>query len=202
MSSVEIDYLGEGLSDLAIARKLIVAVGAKPGRDYSKRGRTGKDALDRRLKGLNAGCIYGSPVLVLRDLDGDTKCPGALVEKLLPNRNECCLLRIVVPSAEAWLMADRKAYADFCGVDVQKIPDQLEAHAGLKNLVLDWARSGTARYLADHYEKERARGVPEWAILGAWQKEFAAEKWKPARAQAHAPALARALSALRRALRR
>ncbi|MEO8714989.1 MAG: hypothetical protein ABI369_08245, partial [Acetobacteraceae bacterium] len=110
MSRLEIDYLGEGASDEAIARKLILAVTGLPGVSYRRpRVGTGKQSLDKRLKGLNAGVAYGKPVLVLRDLDHDAPCPAELVAKLLPARHPRLLLRICPRESEAWLMADHAA---------------------------------------------------------------------------------------------
>ncbi len=197
MSSVEIDYLGEGRSDSVIARALIEAVGARPGRDYFRPRRTGKDALGRRADGLNTGAKFGNPVLILRDLDSEI-CAGGLVARLLPGRNPRCFLRIAVPSAESWLMADRDAYATFCGLRVGAIPERPETEGALKTLVLGWA-DREATKLARHMREARGRGVPDWQSLGEWHAAFAGSGWNPKRAakSGRAPSLTRALCRLR-----
>lgn len=197
MSSVEIDHLGEGRSDSVIARALIEAVGARPGRDYSHSRRTGKDALDRRAGGLNTGAAFGNPVLILRDLDSEI-CAGGLVARLLPGRNPRCSLRIAVPSAESWLMADRDAYAAFCGLRVGAVPEAPETVGALKPLILGWG-DGEATKLARHMAEARRRGVPAWQSLGEWHAAFAGSDWSPARAakSGRAPSLARALIRLK-----
>ena len=199
MSSVEIDYCGEGGSDAAIARALIAAAGATPGRDYFHPKKTGKAALAQRVQGLNAGVVFGSPVLILRDLDQDAPCAGALVGKLVAKRHPRCMIRIAVPSAESWLMADRDAYAAFCGVSIAALPGQPEKNPGLKTLILGWVKAGKATKLSRHMKEARGRGVPDWQSLGEWHADFARSEWDPIRAAKSglAPSLTRALGRLR-----
>lgn len=199
MSSVEIDYCGEGRSDAAIARALIAAAGATPGKDYSRPKKTGKAALDQRVQGLNNGAVFGSPVLILRDLDQDAPCAGALVGKLVAERHPRCIIRIAVPSAESWLMADRDAYAAFCGVSVAALPSQPEKNPGLKTLIRGWVEAGKATKLSRHMKEARGRGVPDWQSLGEWHADFARSDWNPTRAAKSglAPSLTRALGRLR-----
>jgi hypothetical protein len=199
MSRVEIDYLGEGRSDDAIARKLIVAATGVPGTSYRRpQAGPGKVSLDRRLAGLNAGVAYGKPVLVLRDLNSDAVCPGALLAHLLPNRHERLLLRICVRVSETWLMADREAYARFFGVSGSQIPRDPETLRDPKQTILGWVDDRRAAKLSRHVDDGRRRGVPDWAILGEWHGLFAEKVWNPTRAAnaGTAPSLTRALRRL------
>lgn len=195
---MDIDYVGEGLSDFAIARRLILTAGGNPGNAYdgTSRGR-GKDALDARLAGLNAGTRYGRPVLALRDLDNE-ECPVALVATLLPDRSEKMLLRICVRSADAWLMADRDAYVRYCGLRSRQVPLDLETLIRPKEVIEGWIRARTGRHLRDFAQAEITRSVPMFRIIGRWQANFARRIWDPARAVASggAPSLARALRRL------
>ena len=200
----EIDYLGEGLSDLAVARKLIVTAGGVPATSYHRPlSGTGKQNVDRRLKGLNAGAEYGRPVLVLRDLDNDARCPAELVHLLLPSRHQRLLLRVCVREVEAWLMADQAAYADYLGMQRARIPSQLELLQNPKAKVLRWAADGHAKRLTKHIADARRRGVPDWASLGEWHATFAETRWDPNRAVASgtAESLRRAIQRLRELVR-
>lgn len=200
MSPPEVDYLGEGRSDDVVARRMILAAAALPGISYRRPlSGTGKQSLDMRLAGLNAGARYGNPVLVLRDLDRDAPCASTLIDRLLPNRHERLLLRICVRSAEAWFMADVASYADYCGLPLRLIPSAPELLDNPKRTVIDWAAAARTSRLAAHVRASRLRGVPDWRILGEWHAEFAGTEWPPLRAadSGRAPSLTRALDRLK-----
>lgn len=199
MSPPEIDYCCEGNSDNEIARRLILAVNSVPGRSYTKAsGARGKSALDRMLAGLNAGSTYGNPVFVLRDLDQDADCPSDLITVLLPERSNQLLLRIAVRSADAWLMADRSAYAKFCGLKETAVPAEPEREFRPKALLEGWIKKRTARKFSKFAGEQERLGMPLYQIIGQWQAEFARSEWNPRRAASSgaSPSLARALQRL------
>jgi len=205
MSRVEIDYTGEGRSDDAIARKLIEAANGVAGTSYTRgRSASGKQSLDRQLRGLNAGAQFRNPVLALRDLDQDAPCPGALINSILPDRNPRMLLRICIRESETWLMADAAAYAKFCGLEETQIPKKLEDLADPKRLILNWANTGEASKLKRHVDAKRKTGVKDWALLGEWHAEFAANHWDPIKAakSGRSASLSKALARLRELVKR
>lgn len=196
---LSIDYLGEGRSDDVIARRMIRAVNGRLGLSYRRPlGGVGKQNLDRRLEGLNKGSDFRGPVLVLRDLDTDAPCAPALLAMLLPEKRPKMLLRICVSSAESWLMADREAYAKFCGCRIADIPENPETVPNLKQLVQALGENGTAAQLCRHFEKFKALRVPMWGMLGDWHAQFAETFWDPLRAaeSGRAPSLRKALDRL------
>jgi hypothetical protein len=196
MSQVEIDYIGEGSSDDALARALISAAGGKPGKSYRRPlSGSGKSSLDGRLPGLNAGTVFGNALLALRDLDSDYPCPSALVTATLANRHPKMLLRVCVRSAESWLMADHVAFGQFCGIAPEAIPPQPENISDLKQTLLHWAETGSATRLKRHVTNGRRRGLRNWQILGEWNARFIETDWNPRRAaqSGRAPSLERAL---------
>jgi hypothetical protein len=199
MSRIEIDYVGEGRSDDVIAKRMIVAANAVPGISYRRPlGGVGKASLDARLNGLNNGAIFRNPVLALRDLDADAACAPALVAVLLPNKTARMLLRVAVTQSEAWLMADREAYAKFCGLAVRQIPVNPESVRDPKRLIQDLGERGEARQLHKHLVDLGRVGVPMWGRLGEWHAQFAEEHWDPIRAanSNRSPSLTRALARL------
>lgn len=205
MSPVDVDYIGEGRSDDAIARRLIEAAGGRAATAYrGARKGSGKQDLDRRLRGLNAGVASGGRLtLVLRDLDQDAVCPLALLANLLPDRQPRLLLRIAVRTAESWLVADAQAYAKYCGLQVGHLPSSPESVFQLKNRMIQSADSDRAPKLARHLADTRQRGVADWAAMGEWHSNFAEGPWNPERA-AHSnrsPSLGRALARLRACIR-
>lgn len=200
MSSIEVDYVGEGPSDDVIARRMIVAIDCCPGTSYRRplKG-AGKSSLDARLSGLNKGALHRNPILAIRDLDRDASCAPTLVARLLPDRNPKMLLRISVSTTESWLMADRDAYAKFCGAPIRDIPQAPETVMDLKRLVQELGESGRARHLRRHFDQASASGVPMWGMIGSWHAQFAEDHWDPIRAaeSGSAPSLARALRRMR-----
>ena len=205
MSRVEIDYTGEGRSDDIIARRLIEAANGIPGTAYTdRRAARGKASMAGQLQRLNARASYGRPVLALRDLDQDAPCPGALVARLLPDRNPRLLLRICIRESETWLMADAATYAKFCGFRESRIPKDLEAIPDPNRLILNWADTGVASKLKRHVDTKRKTGVKDSALLGEWHTEFAANHWDPIKAakSGRSASLTRALTRLRELVKR
>jgi hypothetical protein len=61
------------------------------------------------------------PVILLIDLDAET-CAPALMSKLITGINEHFIFNIAVDEAEAWLMADRKSFADYFKIRLEDMP--------------------------------------------------------------------------------
>jgi hypothetical protein len=201
MSSVEIDYLGEGPNDDAIARHLITAAAGTPGVSLlTRQSGKGKGSLDKRLRGINAGLAHGAPaVLVLRDLDQDAVCASALVKALVPDPHERLFLRICVRASEAWLLADADAYAIYCGLASSRIPSKPEALENPKAAMMAWASGRGAPKLSRHFKERAKRGVPLWAALADWNRTFVETRWSAVRAAetGRSPSLAQSLHRLR-----
>lgn len=199
--STEVDYSGEGRLDASLARRLILVAGLTPGRDLTLgRLKSGKAALDESMRGLNASARH-RPVLVLRDLDDDAPCGGALVAKLearamLRSRTPALLLRIAVRSADAWLLADREGLANALGVSPVRIPSFPESLDRPKHRL-------QALFAHVPLSIRRQLGLPRgpkqlpWPPVAGWlARDFVPEIWEPRRAAGNAPSLARCLACL------
>lgn len=68
--------------------------------------------------------LLNSPVFLLTDLDA-YHCPPSLISDWFKNTtiNEDLLFRIAQEEAETWLMADRKGFAKWLGVNIELIPE-------------------------------------------------------------------------------
>jgi hypothetical protein len=159
---------------------------------------SGKSSLDKRLAGLNRGTLFRNPVLALRDLDQDAGCAPTLLVALLPDKNPKMLLRVCVNQSESWLMADREAYARFCGTAIGNIPERPEIIANPKRLIQGLGENGAASRLNRHFKKLKSAAVPMWGMLGEWHADFADNHWNPLRAAAsgRAPSLTKAIARL------
>jgi hypothetical protein len=169
--SHRIDYCGEGPVDGVLARRLIAHVGAMPGIDYiTPRKSRGVRTLDPRLPGLRIAAQHGRRILVLRDLDQDERCAGALMARLQPKPQQRFCLRIAVRAAEAWLLADRDGIASALGISkrlVPRLPEQLDSPK------LSLAEIASQSSKAD-VRRAFAGGVQ---ARSAWVAAFISDKW-------------------------
>ena len=131
------------------------------------------------------------PVLCIADTDG--KCVKELLSKWLPNtlpRNFC--LRLAVTEAESWLIADRKAIADYFSIPEKHISKTPDEEIDPKRHLLNLARKSKNRDLrlelvsqTDH-SKQGTGYNPRL-------RQFVKTNWSAQRAAENSPSLARAL---------
>ncbi|MEQ8968555.1 MAG: hypothetical protein RID91_22240 [Azospirillaceae bacterium] len=180
--------------DAAVARRLIALAGHGIGTPFIKGG---KHQLDPKIAGYNVAARH-TPWLVLRDLDNDAPCGGALVDRLVAERHPDLLLRVATREVEAWLLADREACADFLAVPVGRIPEAPEALDNPKQRLVQLAagsrRRGVRQALVPRPGSSRQVGPEYTTEVSA----FVGADWSPERAAAAAPSLARAIHRLSR----
>jgi hypothetical protein len=184
MKMKEIDYVGEGPTDAAACRKLILSCGGIPAKNFTNiGGKKGKLALDSRIRGLNQGCAFlHTPCLALRDLDKDAACPAELRMALLSEPQRGMLLRICAPSLEAWLLADRDGFAKATGCRLASVPESPERIENGKQFIVNLSKSGDAPSLQRFFDAQRRKGFFEWQIIVNWNTRFIEEFWSPRRA--------------------
>ena len=192
---VEVNYWAEGPTDREVARRLIEQAGGTPGADYARRrgASPGKDYLDKKLVAFNAGARY-APWLVMRD--SDRECPVEVVTRLLRGPEKWMRFRLVVPMVEAWLIADREAFARFLGVAASDLPRKPELLDQPKTTVIRLAESSRKRDVRADLLPKSHSGRTEGSGYAARLKEFIHEDWCPVRAARSAPSLARAMQRL------
>lgn len=92
----------EGYPDVQAVKNVLAHLRLKDSIVIPKRG---KSHLDAALPELNRSARR-IRCLVVRDLDNDAPCAGALCQKLLPHPSPNMILRIAVRKIESWLLAD------------------------------------------------------------------------------------------------
>ncbi|WP_456670374.1 hypothetical protein [Bradyrhizobium sp. USDA 3240] len=191
----EINYLVEGVTDAAIARTLIRVGGATPG---IERVMGGKSKLVADLSKYNAAAAH-YPWLAIRDMDHDAACAPALRAQNLPSSNELMCFRIAVRETEAWLLADREAFASAIGVPFAQVPIQPETLEDPKLTIVNLARKSRKRAVKIGLVPEQGAGISIGPEYAAWIIEFAHTQWDPTRAVAdgNAPSLSRTLRAIK-----
>jgi len=188
---------GEGAVDLAIMRRLLEEAGLPIGPVVWGEGRnTGKDRMTERLPGWAAGATFGAAFFVLRDLDDDAPCAGALRAHLLPAAQPGLVLRIAVRAADSWLIADRERLAEALKVSPAALPAEPDACADPKAAIIAAARKSRSSLVR--------KGVPPRPESGRKQGEdyaetliaFVREAWSPAEAALRSDSLRRAKAGL------
>jgi hypothetical protein len=178
MSATEINFVVEGALDAAVARRLIRSRGGTPGMERVTRG---KGTFIAVLPKYHAAARV-QRWLAIRDLDHDAECAPALIQAHQLQPSDFWSFRIAVREVEAWLMADRVAFADALGVRVSAIPTQPEAIADPKLVVVNLARRSRKRDIQLGLVPEAGAGITIGPEYSAWMSNFAESTWDPDRA--------------------
>ncbi len=176
----EVHYATEGLLDATVAEKLIVYYGGKVGRFSDYLG--GKAEVDRLIPKYADAAKHGIARLVLRDLDNDEQCAGALVARLLPNSANKLCLRIAIREIESWLMADIEAFASAIPVRKSEILLNTDDIQNPKRFILDSVRRSGNRKLKRMLLSRDANQAFEGPEYTSFLQQFAMQKWSPDRA--------------------
>lgn len=182
-----ISCLFEGLLDEVVVRSIFKESSIVPAVFYHRSVPAFAQALSR----YNRAARF-SPWFAVCDLDRD-ECAPTRLQTYLPCPTSGMCLRIAERTIESWLMADRKAIADFLGVPIEIIPARPEDDLRPKHRVLAIARRSRRRSIRDGmvpaHGESRSVG-PEYTSMMA---EYARDRWNPRRAAERAPSLRRAL---------
>jgi hypothetical protein len=184
----------EGLLDAVVASRLAEVCGLDP---LPANVKGGKGNLDKLLTAYN-NAAKGSPWLVLRDLDRDAECAGALREKLILAPQEWMCFRIPVRAIESWLLADRERFAAFARIRITEIPADPDALSYPKRALLDLVSQSRSNELRKSIVPREGSGGREGPLYTSVLSEFALKHWRPTRAAANSESLRRCLLQLRR----
>jgi hypothetical protein len=191
---VTISVAVEGITDEAVARRLILHVGAQPGTVY---GKEGKQRLRTRITGFNCAAQH-TPWLVLVDLDDDADCAPTLRANWLPALAPRMSFRVAVREVEAWLLADFEAMADFLGVASNKVPRDPERLAAPKEAMVNLARHSRRNAIREDLVPREGSGRAVGPAYASRLIEFASTHWRPQKAARRADSLRRAIACLQR----
>lgn len=184
----------EGITDAAVAKRLLTEVGLQPGPEYVKNG---KDELDRRLIGYNNAAGF-SCWLVLRDLDRDAGCAPELRQTLLPMPAAHMRFHIVVHAIEAWLIADDDSISRYLSVARSRIPADPDAIERPKYAIVELARQSRRRAVREALVPEPKSSASVGPGYASTIIDFATNHWRPSAAEAKSESLQRLCRFLRR----
>lgn len=139
MTPIPINLVVEDELSEAVARKLL-RTGVQSYVVSVVYNRGGYGYIKKKIRGFN-NAAKGTPYLVLTDLDTED-CAPVLIGKWLNNRTlqPNLLFRVAVREVEAWLLADRSAFAEFVGVREGLVPQDVEQISDPKEKLIDIVR--------------------------------------------------------------
>lgn len=193
---MQIAIAGEGVTDLAVMRRLVLEAGLAVGRIYWGEGRTGKYGLDRNIAGWAAGARFGSPIFVLRDLDQDAPCASALRGRLCSDEPAAFVLRIATKAVEAWLIADRDRLAKALSVSPTHLPNDPDSCEDPKAAIIAAARKSKSAAIRRSLPPRPTSGRKEGDAYAATLIDFVGKQWRPMIASGASDSLARTRRAL------
>jgi len=138
----------------------------------------------------------GMPFLVLTDLNS-TECPPTLIKKWLPfPKHPNLLFRVAVREVEAWLLAHREAFALFLGISEKLIPQEIEAVADPKQLLINLTAKSKNRKIREAIVPPAEKTVTMGPDYNEKLKEFINNYWQAERAAQYSPSLQRTINAI------
>lgn len=193
MPPVWVTVAVEGDTDVPVVTKILRLLRHEVGPVH---GRAGKGKLDLQLPGYN-NAARSAPWLVLRDLDSDAPCAGALVQAKLPSPAPHMRFRIAVRSMEAWLLADPVSVSRYFAVPPASIPASPETLPDPKRALVDLARLSRLSAVRQDMVPAPRTSASVGPGYSSRVIEFVRDHWRPLVAAKSAPSLARCIKALR-----
>lgn len=197
----------EGDLEEVVLKKILMWFNQKP-ENFVVLGPSYKGRRDKILNDFNKFMEIAktAPVFVLVDLEQKYQCAPQLLQTVLPGQvlpgqvSPKLCFRIAVRTVECWLLADRKAFADFLGVGVRRIPirpEELNEHP--KDFIVKLARRSSKRDVRQRIVPEPGTGRTGKGYNGCLI-EFVQKHRDPEVARQSAPSLDKALHCIQKAL--
>jgi hypothetical protein len=181
-----IDALVEGITDEAVARKVVQSAGLTFGVCYGKHG---IGYIKEKIRPFNVAAPRG-PMLTLVDfMDTDADCPPEVLSVWLPNRHGNMIFRVVVREIESWLMADRVNFAKFIGISQSRVPTTPEILDDPKRTVVSLARKSRYRHIREAIVPSRDSTAQVGKLYATEMMRFIQELWDVQAARQYSPSL-------------
>lgn len=183
-----INIVVEGESDREAAKGVVRAAGRDVQRVVVANG-TGR--LDSRIPNYNRAAVR-MPWVVFRD--ADSACPVELVTRLsggIISWSPLFSLRIARSMTEAWLLADRNAFADYFSISLSRIPVDPESLPHAKRTLLALCEKSRSRVIRNDVT---AAGGQIGPLYVQRINEYARQSWRPLEAASESDSLQRAIA--------
>ena len=159
--------------------------------------RGGAGYLRKKVEGFNR-TAQGVPFFVLTDLDQHECPPGLVASWLRAPKHSNFIFRVAVREVEAWVMAHRKAFAEFLGIALERIPVRVEEINNPKEFLVGLARrSRRAELRRDLVPRSGSTAKVGRDYNGALSR-FVTKSWNALEAAENSESLRGAMEALRK----
>uniref|UniRef100_UPI004056E392 hypothetical protein n=1 Tax=Candidatus Electronema sp. TaxID=2698783 RepID=UPI004056E392 len=177
----------------AAAEKLLTASG-KTVQIAQRLRRDGYGYLKTNLPKFNQVAANVMPVFLLTDLDA-AQCVVDFIRDWRKglDLSERLLFRVAVREVEAWLMADRRTFANWLGISADLVPAEPERLDDPKRELLRLVDRSKKRELKAMILPEKTSSRPIGLGYNTELTRYVRDCWNPQAAAASAPSLARAL---------
>ena len=158
--------------------------------------RGGFGYLRKMIKGFN-NAARTVPFLVLTDLDV-CQCPPVLIREWLLERDfqPNLLFRVAVHEIESWVLAHRKAFAEFAGIQSELIPDDVDCVSDPKQFLIGLVRNCRKRDLKNDIVPARNSTARQGPDYNGRLARFVMNSWRYQDALPHSESLRRAVRRL------
>ena len=154
--------------------------------------RGGFGYLRNRIDGWNSAA-RGIPFILLTDLD-ECECPQKLLETWLKvPRHPNLLFRVAVREVEAWILADRKNFSKFLGIDERFIPTESDLLPDPKKALVAAAARSRNKSIRESIVPKLGSTAKQGPDYNACLSGFVQKDWNVRLAQKHSPSLARTI---------
>lgn len=184
----------EGITDEAVADRILRTVGAEPARIYVTHGR---EKLKSRIHAYNEAARH-VPWLILVDLNHAEACAPQLKSLWLPHPAPFLCFQVAVRSVESWLLADAVNLSRYLAVPVGRIPKDPEALEKPKQVLVSLARQSRRKDIRSDMVPEEGSGRDEGPAYASRLIEFIHQHWNVGQAATRSDSLRRALRCLQR----
>ncbi|WP_162577967.1 DUF4276 family protein [Variovorax sp. PBS-H4] len=141
------------------------------------------------------------PHVVLTDLD-NAECAASLREEWgAENLPPTMMFRVAVRETEAWVLADRQAFATFAGIPPIKIPQAPDTVDDPKRTLINLVRRSRSRRLAAELVPPAGSSVQIGPMYNERLVAFVRQQWDPLTALSNSPSLERTFTRLQQFMR-
>lgn len=194
VSIITINIIFEDLLSEAVISRLLI----HSGRHFligTRHHAKGNGAIKRNISGFNKAA-KGMPYLVLTDCDNYSCAPSLIHDYLKYPKHPNLIFRVAVNEVEAWLLADREGFANYLGVSVHLIPENVDNIDDPKRHLINIARSCRNKELKNGIVPKSNSTATQGPYYNNCLIPFVNHKWNIDNAILHSDSLRRALKAI------
>lgn len=156
-------------------------------------GRRGNTYIRSNLRSFNEAARF-TPFIVLTDLDMIDCVPKLLEEWISFNKSQNLFFNVAIREAEAWLIADRRGFANYLGVSASSVERNVEDIIDPKQYIVSMARRSRKRYIREGIIPAGTAKVGK--LYNSILEKFIQEEWNIQEAKANSISLTRFITKL------